>query len=202
MTADARVDHDGGIGDAGRVILNGGNFTSTVDYKFPDNNTGNPAFIGIYDGTFTAYQFESFGLARDATIEIGANGTFIVETQYSAVTENDGNRYNISNLILEGAIYASSGLDLVVDDLGGGAVQITAAANLPTKVDIEYLAGTNEIRLDWSGTGFNPSLTYIVEKSPDLQPGNWTNVASAVGLNEFTETMASRAFYRVRIQVP
>ena len=202
VTADARVDHDGGIGDAGRVILNGGNFTSTVDYKFPDNNTGNPAFIGIYDGTFTAYQFESFGLARDATIEIGANGTFIVETQYSAVTENDGNRYNISNLILEGAIYASSGLDLVVDDLGGGAVQITAAANLPTKVDIEYLAGTNEIRLDWSGTGFNPSLTYIVEKSPDLQPGNWTNVASAVGLNEFTETMASRAFYRVRIQVP
>jgi hypothetical protein len=202
VTADARVDHDGGIGDAGRVILNGGNFTSSVDYKFPDNNTGNPAFIGIYDGTFTAYQFESFGLARDANIEIGANGTFIVETQYSAVTENDGNRYNISNLILEGAIYASSGLDLVVDDLGGGAVQITAAANLPTKVDIEYLAGTNEIRLDWSGTGFNPSLTYIVEKSPDLQPGNWTNVASAVGLNEFTETMASRAFYRVRIQVP
>jgi hypothetical protein len=173
-----------------------------VDYKFPDNNTGNPAFIGMYGGTFTAYQFESFGLARDATIEIGANGTFIVETQYSAVTENDGNRYNIGNLILEGAIYASSGLDLVVDDLGGGAVQITAAAKLPTKVDIEYLAGTNEIRLDWSGTGFNPSLTYIVETSPDLQPGNWTNVASAVGLREFTETMASRAFYRVRIQVP
>ena len=202
VTADARVDHDGGIGDAGRVILNGGNFTSTVDYKFPDNNTGNPAFIVMYDGTFTAYQFESFGLARDATIEIGANGTFIVETQYSAVTENDGNRYNIGNLILEGAIYASSGLDLVVDDLGGGAVQITAAAKLPTKVDIEYLAGTNEIRLDWSGTGFNPSLTYIVETSLDLQPGNWTNVASAVGLREFTETMASRAFYRVRIQVP
>ena len=70
VTADARVDHDGGIGDAGRVILNGGNFTSTVDYKFPDNNTGNPAFIVMYDGTFTAYQFESFGLARDATIEI------------------------------------------------------------------------------------------------------------------------------------
>ena len=77
------------------------------DYKFPDNNTGNPAFIGIYDGTFTTNQFESFGLARDATIEIGANGTFIVETQYSAVAENDGNRYNVGNLILEGAIYAS-----------------------------------------------------------------------------------------------
>ena len=126
LTATARVDHDGGIGDAGRVILNGGNFTSTVDYKLPDNNTGNPAFMGIYDGTFTANKFESFGLARDATIEIGANGIFAVESQYSAVTENDGNRYNVGNLILEGSLYASEGLTLDVQDLGGGAVQVTA----------------------------------------------------------------------------
>ena len=126
LTATARVDHDGGIGDAGRVILNGGNFTSTVDYKLPDNNTGNPAFMGIYDGTFTANKFESFGLARDATIEIGANGIFAVESQYSAVTENDGNRYNVGNLILEGSLYASEGLSLDVQDLGGGAVQVTA----------------------------------------------------------------------------
>ena len=126
LTATARVDHDGGIGDAGRVILNGGNFTSTVDYKLPDNNSGNPAFMGIYDGTFTANKFESFGLARDATIEIGANGIFAVESQYSAVTENDGNRYNVGNLILEGSLYASEGLTLDVQDLGGGAVQVTA----------------------------------------------------------------------------
>jgi len=76
LTANARVDHDGGIGDAGRVILNSGNFTSTVDYKLPDNNSGNPAYLGILDGIFTANQFESFGLARDAAIEIGANGTY------------------------------------------------------------------------------------------------------------------------------
>ena len=126
LTATARVDHDGGIGDAGRVILNGGNFTSTVDYKLPDNNNGNPAYLGILDGIFTANQFESFGLARDAAIEIGADGTFIVETQYSAVTENDGNRYNVGNLILEGSLYASEGLTLDVQDLGGGAVQVTA----------------------------------------------------------------------------
>jgi hypothetical protein len=126
LAATARVDHDGGIGDAGRVILNGGNFTSTVDYKLPDNNSGNPAFMGIYDGTFTANKFESFGLARDATIEIGANGIFAVESQYSAVTENDGNRYNVGNLILEGSLYASEGLTLDVQDLGGGAVQVTA----------------------------------------------------------------------------
>ena len=126
LTTAARVDHDGGIGDAGRVILNGGNLTSTVDYKLPDNNTGNPAYLGILDGTFTANKLESFGLARDATIEIGSGGTFIVETQYAAVTENDGNRYNVGNLILEGALYASEGLTLNVQDLGGGAVQVTA----------------------------------------------------------------------------
>jgi hypothetical protein len=126
LTTTARVDHDGGVGDAGRVILNGGNLMSTVDYKFPDNNTGDPAFIGIYDGTFTANQFESFGLARGATIEIGANGIFAVESQYSAVTENDGNRYNVGNMILEGSLYASEGLTLDVQDLGGGAVQVTA----------------------------------------------------------------------------
>ena len=125
LIANARVDHDGGVAPAGRVILNGGNLTSTVDYKLPDNATGNPAFIGIYDGTFTANQIESFGLGRDATIEIGANGTLIVESQYSYVTENDGNRYNIGNMILEGSIYASSGYDLVVTDLTGGAVQVT-----------------------------------------------------------------------------
>jgi hypothetical protein len=114
LTTAARVDHDGGIGDAGRVILNGGNLTSTVDYKLPDNNTGNPAYLGILDGIFTANQFESFGLARNAAIEIGANGTLIVETQYSAVAENDGNRYNVGNLILEGSLYASEGLTLNV----------------------------------------------------------------------------------------
>jgi hypothetical protein len=129
LIANARVDHDGGIGDAGRLILNGGNFTSTVDYKFPDNNTGNPAFIGIYDGTFTANQIESFGLDRDATIEIGAYGTMIVESGYLAdySSQTDGEkRLNLAVLIDTGALYASAGLVLDVVDLGGGAVQVNA----------------------------------------------------------------------------
>ena len=141
VTANARVDHDGGVAPAGRVILNGGNFTSTVDYKFPDNNNGNPAYIGVIDGTFTANQIESFGLARNATIEIGANGTMIVQSQYSEVTVNDGNRYNIGNMILEGSIYASPGLNLVVDDLGGGGVEITAVVPEPTTLSLLGLGG-------------------------------------------------------------
>ena len=71
-----RADHDGPL----RVILNGGDLTSTVAYKHPDNNTGEPAFIGIYNGVFTAFDFESFGFDRDANIEIGINGIMIVET--------------------------------------------------------------------------------------------------------------------------
>ena len=139
LTANARVDHDGGVAPAGRVILNGGDLTSTVDYKFPDNNTGNPAFIGIYDGIFSANQFESFGLDRDATIEIGLDGTMIVESgylaDYSAQT-NSQKRMNLAVLIDTGALYASSGLTLDVLDLGGGGVQVNA---VPEPVTLSLL---------------------------------------------------------------
>ena len=124
VTVNARFDHDGPC----TLTLNGGDFTSTVDYKFPDNNTGLPAFIVIYDGTFTANQFESFGLIRDATIEIGANGTFIVESGYQADWSDQTagqRRWNVAWLIDTGALYASPGYDLVVTDLGGGAVLVT-----------------------------------------------------------------------------
>ena len=129
LIANARVDHDGGVDPAGRVILNGGDLTSTVDYKFPDNITGNPAFIGIYDGAFTANMFESFGLDRDATIEIGLDGTMIVQSgylaDYSGQTAAE-RRYNPAVLADTGALYASAGLDLVTIDLGGGGVQFNA----------------------------------------------------------------------------
>ncbi|MHC4559801.1 MAG: PEP-CTERM sorting domain-containing protein [Planctomycetota bacterium] len=129
LTANARVDHDGGVDPAGQLLLNGGDFTSTVDYKFPDNATGNPAFIGVFDGTFTANQFESFGLDRDATIEIGLTGTMIVESGYlvdfSGQSAGDM-RYNPAVLIDNGSLYASAGLDLVVVPLDGGGVQVTA----------------------------------------------------------------------------
>lgn len=139
LIANARVDHDGGINPAGVVRLLGGDLTSTVDYKFPDNNTGNPAFIGIYDGTFTANQFESFGLNRDATIEIGLDGVMIVESgylaDYSAQT-NSQKRLNLAVLIDTGALYPSTGLSLDVVDLGGGGVQVTA---VPEPVTLSFL---------------------------------------------------------------
>ena len=208
VIADARVDHDGGIGDAGSVILNGGNFTSTVDYKFPDNNTGNPAYIGILDGTFTANRFESFGLTRDATIEIGSGGTFIVETGYladfSAQTGRERRR-NLAVLIDTGALFPSEGLTLNVEDLGGGAVRITAAANLATGVDIEYLEGTNEIRLTFDSI---PNRTYTLETTVDLLTETWIELDDSIpsGGTETTIVISGvvlpdpgnpRRFYRI-----
>ena len=125
LILNGRADHDGPL----RVILNGGDLTSTVDYKHPDNNTGNPAFIGIYDGVFTAFEFESFGLDRNATIEIGINGIMIVETGYLADFSNQAGgqrRRNLAVLIDTGALFPSEGLTLNVEDLGGGQVRVTA----------------------------------------------------------------------------
>ena len=125
IIVNAGVDHDGPY----TLTLAGGNFTCTdvsQGYKFPDNNTGSAAKINVLDGTLDLAAIESFGFERLCTIEIGANGTMLVGTQYAAVTVNDGNRYNIGNMILEGSLYASSGLDLVVVDGLDGSVAITA----------------------------------------------------------------------------
>ncbi|MCD6394682.1 MAG: hypothetical protein J7M40_14410 [Planctomycetes bacterium] len=130
LTANARVDHNGGVYPAGRVILNGGNFTSTVDYKLPDNATGNDALIWIYDGTFTANTIEIHA-DRLGKVEIGADGTMIVETLYQADYSGQTAsqmRDNPAVAIADGKIYASPGYDLVVTDLGGGAVQVTTVA--------------------------------------------------------------------------
>ena len=125
ITVNARTDHDGPLS----VFLNGGNLTS-VDYRFPDNNTGSPAFIGIYDGTFNAGALESFGTVRDSTMEIGADGTLLVGSGYNPIGDFDLGtalgRLNVAALIADGAIYAGTGLTLEVADLGGGAVQVTA----------------------------------------------------------------------------
>ncbi|MCD6394683.1 MAG: PEP-CTERM sorting domain-containing protein, partial [Planctomycetes bacterium] len=67
---------------------------------------------------------ETFGLARQATIEIGANGTLIVALNYAEVL--DGNRYNLYNYIDDGSVYASAGLSLVATPDGLGGVQVTA----------------------------------------------------------------------------
>ncbi len=134
ITASARVDHDGPYS----LFLNGGDFTGTSGfnngYKLPDNNTGFAAFIGIYDGTMDLAALESFGTGRDATIEIDANGTLLVNYGYLADFSGQTDaekRWNVAWLLDDGAIFASSGLMLDVTDLGGGAVQVNAIVPEP-----------------------------------------------------------------------
>ena len=66
----------------------------------------------------------TFGLERQATIEIGASGTLIVALNYAEVL--DGNRYNLYNYIDDGSVYASAGLSLVATPDGLGGVEVTA----------------------------------------------------------------------------
>lgn len=150
-----RADHDGPL----RVILNGGDLTSTVAYKHPDNNTGEPAFIGIYNGVFTAFDFESFGFDRDANIEIGINGIMIVETGYLADFSNQGGgqrRRNLAVLIDTGALFPSEGLTLNVEDLGEGKIRVTAVAEATAIIsafsarESSTPGGEKKVLLSWS----------------------------------------------------
>jgi hypothetical protein len=164
LIANARVDLNGsGVPGAGRVILNGGLFESTVDFKHPDDNTGLPCVIEIKAGTFTANVIESFGIDRLATIEIGG-GTLIVQSGYladfSSQTAQEMRR-NPAVWIDNGSMFAKSGYEMVVEDLGDGAVQIygvllTTPAHNPNPADGEEGVLVAGAHLSWS-TGTDPS---------------------------------------------
>ena len=165
LIANARVDLNGSdVPGEGRVILNGGLFESTVDFKHPDNNTGLPCVIEINAGTFTANVLESFGLARQATIEIGG-GTLIVQSgylaDYSGQTAGQMRR-NPAVWIDNGSMFAKPGYEMFVVDLGDGAVRIDGVlsgtlAHDPSPADGEegVLVG-GSVRLSWS-TGGDPA---------------------------------------------
>ncbi|MHC4212535.1 MAG: LamG-like jellyroll fold domain-containing protein [Planctomycetota bacterium] len=175
LTANARVDHDGGVYPAGRVILNGGNLTSTVDYKLPDTATGYDAFIGIYDGTFTANALEIHA-DRLGKVEIGVDGTLIVQSgylaDYSGQTASEM-RDNPATAIADGKIYATPGFDLVVTDLGGGACMISAVApDFPVATDPKPGKGEGgvcpDVVLSWTPTDEIIDPNHDVYLDPNL----------------------------------
>jgi hypothetical protein len=161
LIANARVDLNGSNEPGeGRLIINGGTFESKVDFKHPDNNTGMPCFIGIYAGSFIANQLQSFGTARLATIEIGG-GTLIVQSHYNP--EGGDWQWNPAEWILQGFLYPQDGYELVVEDLGGGAVKIygvqtKSRAYNPNPPDGEKGVLVDGAQLSWS-TAMDPNDT-------------------------------------------
>jgi hypothetical protein len=153
LIANARVDLNGSdVPGEGRLIMNGGIFESNVDFKHPDNDTGMPCVVEINAGTFIANQIESFGLDRLATIEIGG-GTLIVQTNYDPAGGTP--RLNPAEWIAQGSLFAKDGYELVVEDLGLGAVKIygvysTTRAYNPKPDDGEKGVLVDGAPLSWS----------------------------------------------------
>ena len=143
LIAQARVDLNGSdVPGEGKVILNGGIFESLVDFKHPDNNTGMPCSVEINAGTFIANRIQSFGLTRQATFEIGG-GTMIVESHYNPAGGDAEN--NPAEWIASGAMFAADEYELVVNDLGGGAVEISAVPE-PATLSLLGLGGLMLLR--------------------------------------------------------
>jgi len=66
FTITARLDVDG----SGVITMNGGEFHSTVDMKFPDNNTGLECHIWLHGGLMVCSQLQSMR-ARGSTLHVG-----------------------------------------------------------------------------------------------------------------------------------
>ncbi|UCG58248.1 MAG: LamG domain-containing protein [Phycisphaerales bacterium] len=121
VIANDRFDMDGDDYPQGTIFMNGGLFESKVDFKLPDGANGRPCAIEMNAGTFIANQLQTFGFERNATIQIGG-GTLIVESNYDPAGGNW--QWNPAEWINMGFMYAKPGYELVVEDLGGGAVKI------------------------------------------------------------------------------
>ena len=178
LIANARVDLNGGVDGAGRVIMNGGIFESKVDFKHPDNNTGMPCVVIMNAGTFIANQIQSFGFDRLATFEIGS-GTLIVQSNYDPAGGNW--QWNPAEWISQGFLFAKEGYELVVEDLGGGACKITATggptpatASMPDPED-GATDVSREVVLSWTPGEFAPAINghrvYLSKNFNDVNDG-------------------------------
>jgi len=118
LTITARVDLD----NQAKIVMNGGVLNTTGTLKFPDSSGTQDVQMFINAGTMTSYEIESRAYERGEAIYIGG-GTLIVQTGYlSGLREYDATRWIQDNTLQP----ADGCTDLVLTNLGGGAVQITA----------------------------------------------------------------------------
>ena len=118
LTITARVDLD----NQAKIIMSGGVLNTTDTLKFPDSSGAQDVQMFINAGTMTSYEIESRAYERGEAMYIGG-GTLIVQTGYlSGLREYDATRWIQDNTLQP----ADGCTDLVLTNLGGGAVQITA----------------------------------------------------------------------------
>jgi len=116
-----RVDHDG----VDVTIAAGGILETNDTYKLPDNEGPSNVYV---NGTWNAYDIESFGQERNSMIYVGATGVINVATGYG---DNDTEgRYNPLHWLNEGSLLVDPALDpavwsIQITDMGGGAARIT-----------------------------------------------------------------------------
>jgi len=139
LIANARVD----MGDGGATLtLNGGDFTSNVDFKLPDD--WGPATVFINSGTFHANQIEAVdktGFGYDLSYMVIKDGLLKIDTGFGA-----GGNYDATTWIANTMLRAADGYELVVNDLGSGAVEITAVVPEPATLVMLGLGGLSLLR--------------------------------------------------------
>ncbi|MHC4623976.1 MAG: CARDB domain-containing protein [Planctomycetota bacterium] len=119
----ARLDMD----SLGKITIYAGAAAFPVDFKFPDSNGTQDVELHVLGGTASAYQIENRAYDRGRAIYVGG-GTLTVQTGYlSGSREYDPNRWLADGTLLPAQGYGQ----VVLTDLGDGAVQITATPEPP-----------------------------------------------------------------------
>jgi len=118
FTMNARLDIDGD----GVITLNGGEFHSTVDMKFPDNNTGLKCNIWLHGGLMVCNQIQS-NKARGSVLHVGG-GVLRVGNAVS------GNEYDPDNSDAWNIVAAPPFANVVITELEGGVKEVSAANKL------------------------------------------------------------------------
>jgi len=118
FTMNARLDVDGD----GVITMNGGEFHSTVDMKFPDNNTGLECHIWLNSGLMVCNQIQSMR-HRGSTLHIGGG----VLRVGNAV---NGNEYDPDNSDAWNIVTIPPYADVVITELGDGVKEVSASGKL------------------------------------------------------------------------
>jgi len=115
FTTNARLDTD----SEGKITMNGGEFHSTVDFKFPDSSGDQQVEIWLYGGLMVCSQIEAYA-NRGATLYVGGGILRTGATQNEGRDPSDPERWAIQPI----PPYPN----IVITDIGGGWKEVSAVS--------------------------------------------------------------------------